>query len=171
MENHAVHHYKRVLAELSTIVGFKEVDALSSGAKLRVDENFTVSFLFEEPLSSDHLLVYIDLGPTTGHGDGAFAQLMKVNFHILAGARGTLSLHPESGHLFFSFSFLLDQSASGEKLLEHILRSVAWLGHGVADVHATSAKDVDVDLKGLATAGRARAVRLMRKLDASDRPE
>ncbi len=164
-------HYKKVLAELSQLIGFKDIDALSAGGKLRVNDSFTASFILDEKLSPDRLLVYIDLGPLRENRDRLLAQFMKINFELAAGARGTLSMHPESEHLFFSFGVVLNDLASGEALLEHILRFVAWLGSETADAGPLPTTGADADGKSLAAAERARAARLIQKIGGQGLPD
>jgi hypothetical protein len=158
-------HYTRVVTELCGVIGFKGIDTLLAGGKVRINDNFLTSFVHNESFAPGNLLVYIDMGPPP-EGDRAvnLTLLMKINFQLGAGTRGSISLHPESEHLFYSFAYPLKESASGTDLLNTLLRFVAWFGKEAA--HAPTEPKTDPEVakaKDAAVAGRARASRILQQ--------
>jgi hypothetical protein len=130
--------FATVLNEFCKLAGFKDVDALARGAKLKIDD-YVVSFiqnLDDLPVS---LSVFIDLGPVVGDLAQGLQMLMEINFLLSAHGRSTLSLHPQTHNVFLAFRYKLDASASGQHLLDTILGSIAELGHEAAILTAHAA--------------------------------
>jgi len=165
MTTEIANHHKRVITQLCEIVGFKEPDDLLKGGRLRINEKFVVSFIYDEPLSPEHLLVYVDMGPLDGDRAKGLTLFMKINFELGAGARGTMALHPETEHIFYSFRFLLNETASGQDLLDSVLRYLAWLGSEAAHADTETKQDKEnAKARDLAAASRAKATRLIQQL-------
>ena len=119
---------ERTLTELCELVGFKNPALLINGGKLAVDD-YTVSFIHDDAYVSDKVLVYIDMGPVTNERkEDAYQVLLKMNFDLLAGTRGSVSLHPQTGHIFYSFPFTLSEEATGRNLLDSLIRFIGDIG-------------------------------------------
>lgn len=118
---------QRVLQELCKLIGFNQANALAEGAKLQIDDNI-VTFVYDEQLAPQELVAYVDMGPAKSSEAHALEALMKLNFSLGAGSRGVLSLHPVTGHVFYSFRYALDKSASGQSLLDNLIRCVGDVG-------------------------------------------
>lgn len=113
--------YRRVVSELCAEVGFKNPEILlTHNGQLRIDDCF-VSFLYDEAFLRNQLFVYIDLGPVTGDKERAYEHLLKLNTELTAGARGVMSLHPETERVLYSFQYPLSAEASGRDLLGTIV--------------------------------------------------
>jgi hypothetical protein len=127
--------FERVMKELSDIVGFRNHSLLVNGGKLRIDD-YTVSFIRDADYMPDNIFVYIDMGPCMNHSDkeGAYKALLKINFELLAGARGAISVHPETENIFYSFRYLLEDKAGGRNLLDNLIRFVGDMGIEALDV-------------------------------------
>lgn len=156
--------HKRVITELCKVLGFKSVDLLLNGGKLRVNDNFLISFIYDEAFAPGNLLAYVDMGPPPENDQAThFGLFLKINFELGAGTRGTLSLHPQTGHMFYSFRYELNESASGQNLLESVLRFLAWFGEAGARA-PTEANKKQAELattKDAASVSRARASRII----------
>ncbi|MFM0170874.1 CesT family type III secretion system chaperone [Paraburkholderia sediminicola] len=122
-----ISQFQRVVEELCQVVGFESPEALIEGGFLQVDDNF-VSMFYNDALDPDVMQVFIDLGPMPDAHADAYKTFMKLNFELSAGQRGALSLHPNNGNLFYSFRYRLDEEASGQRLLDALIRFVADLG-------------------------------------------
>lgn len=118
---------ERVLNELCALVGFEHAGALSKGAKLQIDNN-VVTFVYDENLSPQKLAVYVDMGKAQSTQTRALEVLMKLNFSLGVGARGVLSLHPVTDHVFYAFHYPLDTKASGQAMLDTLIRCVGDIG-------------------------------------------
>lgn len=117
-------HYERVLSELSSVLGFTDNHALASGGRIKAGDHI-ITFIHDDEIDAHHLSVYVDLGKPSKHEKRAFELLLKINFELEASGRGTLSLHPETGHAFYSFRYPLTDIASGQSLLDTLARAVA----------------------------------------------
>lgn len=120
-------HYKRVLKQLCELIGFTNTGALTNGAKLRIDD-YIVCFFYNEEEAPNELAAYVDMGPPGKDHLQALEVLMQLNFSLGAGARGVLSLHPQTKHIFYSFRYKLNESASGQELLDTLIRCVGDVG-------------------------------------------
>jgi len=117
-------HYERVLTELSRVLGFTDTHALATGGRIKAGDHI-ITFIHDEEIDQHHVSVYVDLGKPSSHEKRAFELLLKINFELDASGRGTLSLHPETGHAFYSFKYPLNDVASGQSLLDNLARAVA----------------------------------------------
>jgi hypothetical protein len=116
--------YRRVLNQVCRAVGFRDADALAQGSQLRIDGHL-VTFVHDDvDAAADGIAVYVDLGPVRGDVRRALEVLMQLNFSLGVGSRGVLSLHPQTRHLFYSFRYALTASASGQALLDTLIRCI-----------------------------------------------
>ena len=120
-------HFQRVIEELCQHIGFSDPDMLMKGGKLRIDD-YLVSFVFDEPYKPNTIYVYIDLGMPAEEREDAYKTLLKVNFQLMAGERGILSVHPKTNHLFYAFCYPLTEDATGTDLLESLVRFIGGVG-------------------------------------------
>lgn len=128
-------HYARVIRELSGLVGFELADEILLGARLRIDE-YLISFIYDEEFNPNELAVYVDMGkPGAGDQAHAFRVLLKINFELDAAARGMISMHPDTEHLFYSFRYPLNAEATGPALLDTLVR---FVGQFTADAEAVA---------------------------------
>jgi hypothetical protein len=117
-----------ILRDFCKLVGFKDVDSLARGAKLKVD-NYVVSFVWHDKAPQDCVGVYIDLGPLIGEPAVGLRSLMELNFMLSTAGRSMICLHPVTHNIFLTFRYmLLEESASGQDLLDTMLRSISELG-------------------------------------------
>jgi hypothetical protein len=114
----------RVLHELCAELGCEQVaDAVIAGARIRV-EDCDVAFIHDEAFDARTLFVYIDLGSIRGDRLSTYEYLLALNTELTAGARGVMSLHPETGRILYSFQYVLAQFASGADLLDTTTRFI-----------------------------------------------
>lgn len=152
-----VEHFQRSIQELCELVGFKNYELLLNGGKLRI-EDYRISFIFDESYSIDKILVYIDIGPPKGKDkEHTFTTFLKLNFKLLAGTRGVISMHPENGHIFYSFPYSLNASSSGRELLDALLRFIDNVGIEAFELP----QDVKDDKEAVGVASRMRAARIL----------
>jgi|GEM_PF-5530291 len=153
-----VSHFKRVIEELCEAFGLKDAGPILRGGKLQVDD-FFLTFIHDENYRADRMYVYLDMGET-GDRDPAkvYKALLKLNFEMEGGERGSMCIHPENEHLFYSFFYVLDEKASGAHLLNTLMKFVAQAG-----VDGLNQPQDAREVKTLATAakGRAQMSRLM----------
>ncbi|RFP09332.1 hypothetical protein D0T25_24305 [Duganella sp. BJB488] len=128
-------HYARVIRELSKVVGFEAADEILLGARLRIDD-YLIAFIYDDEFNPNELAVYVDMGKPGG-GDLALAYgvMLKINFELDAGSRGVISMHPDTGHLFYSFRYPLNAQASGQSLLDTLIR---FIGDFALDAEAVA---------------------------------
>lgn len=119
--------YKRVVQELCKVVGFDSPKTLLDGGRLRIDD-FLVALIYDESFDPDLLQVYIDMGPLPDNRADVYKTFLMINFKLNASQRGSLGVHPQTGHLFYSFRYRLDQQASGQALLDSLIRFVGDVG-------------------------------------------
>ncbi|OAJ61443.1 hypothetical protein A6V36_23990 [Paraburkholderia ginsengiterrae] len=119
--------YRRVVEELCKVVGFNSPKTLFDGGRLRIDD-YLVALIYDETFDPDLLQVYIDLGPIPADRAAACKTFLKINFNLSASQRGSLSVHPQTEHLFYSFRYRLDKNASGQALLDSLIRFVGDVG-------------------------------------------
>jgi hypothetical protein len=148
--------FKRVIEELCELIGFDQPDLLVRGGKLRIDQCL-VSFFCDKALSPDDMFVYIDMGPAATETADAYKSLLKINFELGAGARGVLCVHPENSHLFYSFAYTLNENATGQYLLDSLVR---FIGDFALTAMRLPEKDYASDTHA-AQGSRANAARLM----------
>jgi len=127
-------HYQRVLSQLCKLVGFTNTEALANGAKLRIDD-YVVCFFYDEAEAPDEVAVYVDMGPPGKDHHQAMEVLMQLNFSLGAGARGVLSIHPQTRRIFYSFRYKLNESATGQALLDTLIRCVGDVSLDALAVH------------------------------------
>ncbi|HWW08247.1 hypothetical protein [Collimonas sp.] len=120
-------NYQRVVKELCELVGFKDHGLLVNGGKLRI-QDYRVSFIYNQAYDPKNMLVYVDMGVPSGDLEQTYKTMLKINFQLGIGERGVISLHPETGHLFYSFGFELDDEALGRSLLDTLIRFVGDVG-------------------------------------------
>lgn len=117
--------FQRVIEELCHAFGLQDPSPILGGGKLQVDD-FFITFVHDESYRPDRMYVYLDLGKTEEKDVAKVYQaLLKLNFEMDGGERGSMCLHPENEHLFYSFFYILDESASGLHLLNTIMRFAA----------------------------------------------
>jgi len=121
--------FRRVICELCALTGIDDVDFVLQGGKVGVD-GCTVNLLLDETGEHGGVFVYADLGPPPAASARAhtYKMLLKINFDLLAGAKGVLCLHPATERVFYSFRYPLDAQASGERLLATLIRSLGEMG-------------------------------------------
>lgn len=130
----SIQHYQRVLTQLCELVGFADTSALAEGAKLRIDD-YVVCFFHDETETPSHVAVYVDLGAPRQDRLQALEVLMQLNFSLGAGSRGVLSIHPQTQRVFYSFNYRLDDAATGQALLDTLIRCVGDVGLDALAVH------------------------------------
>lgn len=160
--------FERVLKELCELVGFKDYQLLVRGGKLRIDA-YTVSFIRDEHYMPDTIFVYIDMGPCKNKDDlaGAYKVFLKINFELLAGARGAISIHPQTENIFYSFRYQLDEQANGRRLLDGLIRFVGDIGIEALDVPM----NYEPGKQSATKAGHMRMSRLIRPDDNDPKPK
>jgi hypothetical protein len=160
--------FERVMKELCDLVGFRDHSLLVRGGKLRIDE-YTVSFIRDANYMPDNIFVYVDMGPCTNLSDkeGAYKALLKINFELLAGARGSVSVHPETENIFYSFRYVLDEKASGRNLLDSLIRFVGDMGIEALDVPMNYEPGKTSETK----AGHMKMSRLIKADDKGPKPK
>jgi hypothetical protein len=121
--------YRRVVIELCKTVGLTTPEILLAGGQLRIDDCFA-SFIYDEAFERHRLFVFIDLGPVTGDKEKAYEHLLKLNTELTAGARGVMSLHPETHRVLYSFQYPLSSTSTGLDLLNNILRFIGTAKDG-----------------------------------------
>jgi hypothetical protein len=126
-------NYPRVIKELCALIGFADHNVLLKGGKLQVDD-YRISFIFNICHDPKNLLVYVDMGTTAGDPVYVYETLLKINFELGIGRRGLISMHPQTRHLFYSFAYLLDDTASGRALLDTLLRFSGDIAFGAIDL-------------------------------------
>jgi hypothetical protein len=120
--------YRRVVTELCARLNVDDPESVMKGGKIGI-EGCTFCLLLDETREHDGIFVYVDLGPSHEKDKAhAYKMLLKINFGLLAGAKGVMSVHPDNEHVFYSFRYPLDQWASGERLLATLLESLTELG-------------------------------------------
>ncbi|MFL9864629.1 hypothetical protein PQR67_10665 [Paraburkholderia fungorum] len=122
-----ISEYKRVVQELCKVVGFGSPKTLLDGGRLKIDD-YLVSLIYDESVDPNLLQVYIDMGPLPDNQAASYKTFLMINFKLSASQRGSLSVHPQTGHLFYSFRYRLDQQASGQALLDSLIRFVGDVG-------------------------------------------
>jgi len=115
--------FKRVIEELSQLIGFKEPESLVKGDKLRIGE-CRVTFIHDPKANPNDMFVYVDMGPLDVERKDAYLTLLKINFELDSGTRGVFSMHPETNHLFYSFRCELNEHATGRHLLGSLVRFI-----------------------------------------------
>jgi hypothetical protein len=160
--------FQRVIKELCELVGFRDHNLLVKGGKLRIDD-YTVSFIRDAEYMPDHIFVYIDMGPCGNSSDkeGAYKALLKINFELLAGARGAISVHPETENVFYSFRYELGEKASGRNLLDSLIRFIGDIGIEALDVPM----NYEPGKKSESKAGHMKMSRLIRPDDKDPKPK
>jgi hypothetical protein len=125
--------FRRVVTELCAHVNIGDPERVIKGGKIGI-EGCTFCLLLDESREHDGIFVYVDLGLSHEKDKAhAYKMLLKINFGLLAGAKGVMSVHPDNDHVFYSFRYPLDESASGERLLATLLRSLDDLGFVASD--------------------------------------
>lgn len=158
-------HFKRVIGELCQQIGFAEPETLFNGGKLRINENL-VSFVFDETYNPGTIYVYVDMGAPDSARDDVYKTLLKVNFQLLAGERGILSMHPKTNHLFYAFCYPLTEEATGLHLLDSLVRFIG--GVGVEALELPEEKKSSG--KSAAATSRARINRMLAATDDTTNP-
>jgi len=159
--------FQRSVAELCELVGYANPGLLLDGGKFRIDD-YTVSLIHDESYSPSELFVYIDMGPAKAEDkEGGYKVLLKINFELLAGSRGAISIHPQTDHVFYAFRYKLDASSSGRNLLDTLIRFVGDVG--------IEALDLPMELQGQSAAsrgaGQAKMARLIKGNDGGPKPK
>ena len=126
-------NYPRVIKELCELIGFADHAVLLRGGKLQIDD-YRISFIFNPGYDAKNLLVYLDMGALAGDRKHVYETLLKINFELGIGQRGWISMHPQTHHLFYSFGYLLDDTASGRALLDTLLRFSGDVALGAIDL-------------------------------------
>ena len=125
---HYVLKFQRVIEELSALLGFPDPGLIIQGGKLRIGEHLA-SFVHDEAASPNGAFVYLDLGPAQGdQQEATWKTLLKLNFELLAGTRGVVCMHPDTEHMFYSMHYPLNELASGQHLLDTLIRAIGDLG-------------------------------------------
>jgi hypothetical protein len=160
--------FERVIKELCELVGFRDPGMLTRGGKLRINE-YTVSFIRDAAYMPDNIFVYIDMGPCKDGTDkeNAYKTFLKINFELLAGARGSISVHPQTEHIFYSFRFQLEENATGKNLLESLIRFIGDMGAEAFEV----ALKPDQPKKSESKAGHIRMSRLIKPENKDPEPK
>ena len=126
-------NYPRVIKQLCELIGFSDHNIVLQGGKLQIDD-YRISFIFNPSYDAKNLLVYLDMGAPAGDREHVYETLLKINFELGIGQRGLISMHPQTHHLFYSFSYLLDEAASGRVLLDRLLRFSGDVALGAIDL-------------------------------------
>src|SRR4051812_8701237 len=125
--------FRRVVTELCALVNISEPELVIQGGKIGI-EGCTFCLMLDESREHDGIFVYVDLGPSRERDKAhAYKMLLKINFGLLAGAKGVMSVHPDNDRVFYAFRYALDELASGERLLATLLRSLDDLGFVASD--------------------------------------
>lgn len=140
--------FRRIVEEVCTITGSDAAARLIDGERLRVgDEVYT--FMHDEHYHPAAMFVYADLGCPPA-GEMALRDLLKMNFDLLAGTRGTLSINPDNGNLFYAVRYHLGLASSGERLLESLTLTIEEIRQVMAEgqwlppgLDAAEMKEVD----------------------------
>lgn len=153
-------HFQRVIEELCKKLGLKDPGTILRGGKLAIDDIF-LTFVNDEEYKPDQMLVYMDMGkPSDKDVTKLYKVLLKLNFELEGGTCGSMCLHPENEHIFFSFCFMLDEAASGEHLLSRLMSVITV----VTSAALGQPKDAEEVKKLAAAAGaRAKAARFMQQ--------
>lgn len=114
--------YKRCTKELCNLIGFQDHEALIQGGKIKLGDS-VISLIHDDEYSPMELFVYVDMGPFSADDKArAYEALLTINFQLLAGSRGAMSLHPESRHVFYAFRYPLNDKATGADLFETLVK-------------------------------------------------
>lgn len=123
----ATSNHQRVIRELCELIGFGDYDHLLNGGKLRIDGH-TISFFDGSDSDTESILVYIDMGMPVDDVVETYMTMLKINFLLEGGQRGTMSLHPQTHHVFYAFRFEVDDAALGRTLLDVLMRFIGEVG-------------------------------------------
>lgn len=145
--------FERVIKEMCQAFGLQDPSPILGGGKLQVDD-FFITFIHDEQYRRDRLYVYFDLGKTEERDVAkVYKALLKMNFEMEGGECGSMSLHPENEHVFYSFFYVLDENATGVKLLSTIMNFVS---RGALDAFSQPKDAREVHALAAAASGRAR---------------
>jgi len=155
-------HLQRLLKEFCDLIGHDDPSVFMEGGRLQLGDNF-VSLIPDDVQEPRNLFVYLDIGKSTVKDkESTYAALLKINFDLLAGSRGALSLHPETNHLFYGFTYPLDEMANGEFLLESLLGFVQSFD-GEAEQPASGNQEANPVAANVKSNSRAQIDRLLGK--------
>lgn len=120
-------HYTRLIEEVAGAIGQPEAkDLLLEGGQVQIGDR-AAWFIYDENLDLGYVYVYVDIGAPSSVPQ-AYANLLRFNLQLLrASLFGITSLHPDNGHVIYTYRYRLAPTSSGRGLIESLLKVVNGL--------------------------------------------